>query len=194
MKNIKSKDAPTVANVVEQTWLTRYLWPSIIQYDRGSEFLAEFAEMVEDDYGIKRKPSTVRNPQSNAMIERIHQTIGNIIRSYEVSELELDEEDPFAGILAATMFATRATVHTTLQATPMQLVFGRDAILNTMFEANWKYIKDCKQKIIDQNNERENAKTRSVSRMSTTKATECYTKYQSTVNLDKANGEDHFCS
>ena len=56
------------------------------------------------------------------------------------------------------MFATRATYHTTLQATPAQLVFGRDAILNTQFEANWKYIKERKQKLIEQNNRRENKK------------------------------------
>ena len=53
---------------------------------------------------------------------------------------DLDEEDPFAGVLAATMFAMRATYHTTTQATPSQLVFGRDAILNTMFEADWNFI------------------------------------------------------
>ena len=80
------------------------------------------------------------------------------IRSFDLTDIEIDEDDPFGGILAATMFATRATVHTTLQATPAQLVFGRDAILNTTFEANWKYIKDRKQKLIDQNNARENAK------------------------------------
>ena len=56
------------------------------------------------------------------------------------------------------MFATRATFHTTLQATPAQLVFGRDAILNTQFEANWKLIKERKQKLIAKNNKRENAK------------------------------------
>jgi len=39
----------------------------------------------------------------------------------------------------------------------MQLVFGRDAILNIAREANWKLIRDRKQKLIDQNNERENA-------------------------------------
>ena len=33
IKQIKSKDAATVANVVEQTWLTRYPWPTIIQFD-----------------------------------------------------------------------------------------------------------------------------------------------------------------
>ena len=92
--------------------------------------------MIKDDYEIKQKPSLVCNPQSNAMIKRIHQTIGNIIRLFDLTNIELDKDDPVGGILAATMFATHATVHTTLQATPAQLVFGRDAILNTTFEAN----------------------------------------------------------
>ena len=38
----------------------------------------------------------------------------------------------------------------------MQLVFGRDAILNTKFEANWKLIKVNKQKRIKKNNDQEN--------------------------------------
>ena len=49
-------------------------------------------------------------------------------------------KESWDGILSAAMFALRATYHTTLQATPMQLVFGRDAILNTQFKANWKLI------------------------------------------------------
>ena len=40
----------------------------------------------------------------------------------------------------------------------MQLVYGRDAILPTKFEANWKYIKERKQLLIKKNNERENSK------------------------------------
>ena len=67
-------------------------------------------------------------------------------------------EESWNGILSAAMFALRATYHTTLQATPMQLVFGRDAILNTKFEANWKLIKERKQKLIQQNNLKENNK------------------------------------
>ena len=158
MREIPNKEAITIANLVEQTWLTRYPWPEQIQFDRGSEFLAEFAKMVKNDYGIKRKPITRRNPQANAVIERIHQTIGNVIRTFQVQEAYLDEDDPWSGILAATMFAVRATYHTTLQATPAQLVFGRDAILNIQFEANWNFIRERKQKIIKKNNERENAR------------------------------------
>jgi hypothetical protein len=52
----------------------------------------------------------------------------------------------------------RATLHTTtMRATPMQLVYGRDAIHNIRFEADWQYIKARQQRVICRNNERENA-------------------------------------
>ena len=153
MKDIPDKRADTIANLVEQTWLTRYPWPTQIIFDRGNEFLAEFAQMVVEDYGIKKKPITKRNPQANSIIERVHQTLGNIIRVLDTQSM--DPEDPWGGVLAAAMFALRATYHTTTQATPMQLVFSRDAILNTTFQANWKYIKDRKKKLIHENNKRE---------------------------------------
>ena len=119
--------------------------------------MAEFSEMIVRDYGVKKKTITTHNPQANAIIERVHQTIGNIIRTMELYDQELDLDKPFKGVISATCFAIRSTVHTTTQHTPMQLVFGRDAILNIAREANWKLIKDQKQKLIDQNNKRENA-------------------------------------
>ena len=78
--------------------------------------------------GLKSKPITTMNPQSNAIMELIHQTIGNIIRTFDVSNIV--NNDPWSGILATTMFSVRATYHTTLQASPMHLVFGQHAILN----------------------------------------------------------------
>jgi hypothetical protein len=39
-----------------------------------------------------------------------------------------------------------ATFYTTLQATPARLVFGRDAIIKSKFEAYWHLIKNNKQK------------------------------------------------
>jgi hypothetical protein len=158
IKSIVDKTAINVAQVVETTWLTRYPWPQEITYNRGTEFMAEFATMVEDDYGIKKKPITTRNPQANSIIERIHQTSGNIIRTFELHDSDMSAKDSWNGILSAAMFALRATYHTTLDATPMQLVFGRDAILNIKFEADWQYIKRRKQKLIHENNKRENAK------------------------------------
>ena len=54
------------------------------------------------------------------------------------------------------MFAVRATYHTTLQAYLMQLVFGRDAILNIKHVANWEHIRQRKKMRINHNNKREN--------------------------------------
>ena len=155
---VPEKRADIVAGKLEQTWLTRYPWPQKCICDRGKEFMAEAQETLENEYGVHVNRITTRNPQANAIVERIHQTIGNMIRTFIRSDTELDEDDPFAGILSAVAFATRATIHTTLQATPMQLVFGRDAIINYEFEADWATIKARKQKIINKNNERENSK------------------------------------
>ena len=54
------------------------------------------------------------------------------------------------------MFAVRATYHKTLQASLMQLVFGRDAILNIKHVADWEQIRKRKQLRINHNNMREN--------------------------------------
>ena len=114
--------------------------------------------MLKHEYGIKGKPITVRNPQANAIVERVHQVIANIIRTFELENNYLDEDDPWKGILGATAFAVRSTMHTTLRKTPGQLVFGRDMVLNMTHTANWEYIKDRKQTLINKNNKRENAK------------------------------------
>ena len=156
IKAVPSARADLVANQVELAWLTRYPLPEKVILDRGNEFLAEFKALIEEDYGIPIKPITTRNPQANAILERVHQTIGNIIRTFKINEMVLDDDNPWDGILAATMFALRATVHTTSQYTPAQLVFGRDSILNVKHEANWKIIKERKQKLINKGNEREN--------------------------------------
>ena len=108
-------------------------------------------------YGVEKKPITARNPQVNAIIERVHQTSGQMIRTMEVQNTD-NINGPFKGILSAVCFAVRATVHTTLQASPRQLVFGRDHVLNIKYQANWKQIKDRKQKIINKNNKIENKK------------------------------------
>ena len=39
MREIPNKEAITIANLVEQTWFTRYPWPSQVIFDRGKEFM-----------------------------------------------------------------------------------------------------------------------------------------------------------
>ena len=54
------------------------------------------------------------------------------------------------------MFAVRATYHKTLQASPMQLLFGHDAILKIKHVADWEHIQQRKQLRINHNNMWEN--------------------------------------
>ena len=163
MTEINTKRADVIANKLEQAWLTKYPWPTQVVLDRGTEFMAEVTTMLQEDYGIKRKPITTRNPQANSILERAHQTIGNILRTFQVNKTELELEDPWKGILSAVIFAMRSTVHTTTQVTPMQLVFGRDAIMNLTFDANWQLIKQRKQAAIQKNNASENKKESNIS-------------------------------
>ena len=159
MVEIHNKTPMEMANIVEMTWLNRYPRPSIVTFDGGPEFKADFKKVMDKEFNLEVKPTTVRNPQANAILERVHQTIGNMIRTFQVyNRDDLDEEDPWSGILSAVMFAIRSTYHTTLEATPMQLVFGRDAILPIFHQADWQYIKAKKQRLINMNNQRENAK------------------------------------
>ena len=77
----------------------------------------------------------------------------------DINNMKIEDDDPWSGILTATMFAMRSTVHTTSQYTPSQLVFGRDSILNISHEANWKLLQPRKQRPIRQNSIRQNRKT-----------------------------------
>jgi hypothetical protein len=90
--------------------------PSIITYDKGTEFLAEFGTMIKIDYDLICKPITTRNSQSNAVLKRMHKTIADIIRTHQLNDINLDVDDPWSGVLAAAMWATRAMIHTTMQA------------------------------------------------------------------------------
>jgi hypothetical protein len=109
----ETKTADLVANKVEIAWLSRYPWPTKITYHHGSEFIgSKFQPLILQEYDIEAKPSSKRNPQSNAILERIHQTIGNMgVCTFEV-EINQDENDPWSRILSAVTWEVCAMYHT----------------------------------------------------------------------------------
>jgi len=77
------------------------------------------------------------------MIERCHKTLHNMIRSAQIKDRrDLDSLLGFKGVLAACRKAMNSAVHTAARATPTQLVFGRDAMLNASFQADWQFIRE----------------------------------------------------
>ena len=157
MKEIDTPDSESTSAAMDDVWFSRYPRPAQIGYDGGSEFKSVFAETIQN-YGLKKATTTPYNPQSNGIIERVHQVINDALRTFELEERELDEHDPWTPFLQATCFAIRSTYHTTLGATPAQLVFGRDMILPLKFKADWAMIQSRRQEEMARNNSRENAK------------------------------------
>ena len=82
-----------------------------------------------------------------------------MLRTKNLAKLDFDLEDTWPNILSSVAFAIRTTCHSTLSASPAQLVFGRDMILPIKFVAEWDLIQKRKQARINASNSREN-KTR----------------------------------
>jgi hypothetical protein len=158
-----NKLATSTQDLFHNNWLARYPRPQFIVFDNGNncKFKREFKQMC-DNYGIKDKPTTSQNPQANAfaIIDQVHKVVNNMLRWFDLEKEYLqednEEDNPFDYFLHSTVWAIRSTHHTTLQATPCQLVFGRDMIHNIAFKANWNRIQKRKQDIINKSNKKEN--------------------------------------
>ena len=68
---VEDPRADTVANALEKTWFSRYPWPNHVVNDRGREFMAETHEILRAHYGVTVNKITTRNPQVNAIVERV---------------------------------------------------------------------------------------------------------------------------
>ena len=119
MAQILNKMAAEIAEITKNTLFTCYPLPQQIVFYCGTKFMAEVVKMCQNNDGLKRNRITTRKPQFNALIEQIYQTIGNIIRTFDVSNFI--NNDPWSCILAATMFHVLATYHTTLKTYPMKI-------------------------------------------------------------------------
>ena len=101
--------------------------------------------MIKDKYVNNNKPESPGNIQVNATIERIHQVLGNLVRTYNLQEIYVDDADPFMGILNRSAFAVQSTYHRKKGKSPGQLVFGRAMILPIDHIVNWRYMLQRKQ-------------------------------------------------
>jgi hypothetical protein len=146
-----SKLSEDISLLVDQSCYPR---PRIAIFDNGSEFSYEFLELLQS-YCVTAKPTTIKNPQTNAFVERIHQVIGDSVRTMELHTRKFDDITINA-ILQNVAYGLRATYHSSLTASPCQLAFGRDMIINAIYLANWKDLTCRRQKQIYKNNANEN--------------------------------------
>ena len=155
-KNKKAKEAYfdksslMVSNLVNKCWFCRYPRCRNIIFDNGSEFKLHFKHLCKE-YGVKPKPTTIRNPQANAILERIHQVVMTMIRTSEIDMADSVAPSDIDTILTYVSWAIRSTYHTVLKASPGAAIFGRDMLFDIPFIADWKKIGEHRQLLTDRN-------------------------------------------
>jgi hypothetical protein len=73
---LSDKTSAAAATAFENVWLSRYPRPQRVVHDRGPEFIGfEFQNLLLAA-GIRARPLTGKNPQSNGIVQQVHRTVG----------------------------------------------------------------------------------------------------------------------
>ena len=151
------KSSAMISTLVNKTWFSRYPRCRNIIYDNGSEFKLHF-EALCDSYGIKRKPTSVKNPQANSILERVHQVVMTMLRTAELDMADSVATSDIDTFLTNASWAIRSTYHTVLKASPGAAIFGRDMLFDIPYIADWNKVGEHRQRQTDLNTTRENQK------------------------------------
>ena len=81
----------------------------------------------------------------NAILERIHGVLGNMLRTSELNLAELVETSDIDVFLSDAAWAVHSTYHTVLKASPGAAIFGRDMLFDIPFIADWQKIGEHRQ-------------------------------------------------
>jgi hypothetical protein len=111
-----------------------------------------------DTYGIKRKPTSVKNQQVNAILtlERIHAIVVNMLRTAEMDIVNSVKSSHIEIFLSDTVWAIHSTYHTVLKASPGAAIFRQNMLFDILIIADWKKIGEHRQQLTDINTAHKN--------------------------------------
>jgi hypothetical protein len=151
---IFDKTSNCIGRLVNKSWLCRYPRCRYLIYNNGSDFKLHFGYLCKS-YGIKCKPTMVKNPQVNAILEHVHQVLGQMLRTAEIDTAESVTPDDVNDFLDNVAWAICSTYHTVLKASPGAAIFGRDMLFDIPFVADWQKNGEYRQSLTDCSNQRE---------------------------------------
>ena len=149
-----------IAKLFDTHWLRRYRLPRKVIYDSGGEFAGlEFQELLSS-IGIIIEPITVKNPQANSIIENVHLTMADMLRTESPFILDPREQwiDEVRMLLQSIAFEMRNTISMTVKHYPAQLVFNEYMIMRMKCKVDWNKITENRNLISTESNETENKK------------------------------------
>jgi len=150
---IHNKTSVHIALQFENQWLSRYPRPIRCIFDQGPEFKGPFQQMLYFT-GIKAAPTTVKNPQANAICERMHQVVGNALRVLLYTQPPQDDQQATMIVdtaLQTAAYSIRAAVHGTMRISPGALVYGRDMLLDIPLIVDLELLRQRRQAMINKN-------------------------------------------
>lgn len=154
---IIDKSSETISRLFNKCWLSRYPRPRYVTCDNGGEFKLHLAELCKT-YTIGRKPTSSRNPQANAILERVHGVVNSMLRTSGLNDLDEVTDAQIDDWITNTAWAIRATHHTVLKSSPGAAIFGRDMLFDIPYVADWADIGRRRQMQVDRDNARENSR------------------------------------
>jgi hypothetical protein len=126
-------------------------------YDNESEFKLHFEYLCES-HGITHKPTTVKNPQANGILEHVHQVLAQMLCTAELDMADSVTPQWRDVFLDNAAWAICSTYHTVLKASPGAAIFGCDMLFDIPFVADWHKIGEQRQSLTDRGNQHKNAK------------------------------------
>ncbi|KAL2085082.1 hypothetical protein ACEWY4_018402 [Coilia grayii] len=115
LRSLKAK--PVVKALIR--FFSTFGLPEVVQTDQGSNFLSRLFKQVLQQLSVKHVTSSAYHPESQGALERFHQTLKSMFRTYCFdSAKEWDEGLPLL------LFAVRETTQESLGFSPADLIFG----------------------------------------------------------------------
>jgi hypothetical protein len=104
-----------------------------------------------------RKPTKIRNPQANGILEHVHQVLGQMLCTAELDMANsVTPDDKYC--LENAAWAIHSTYHMVLKASPCAAIFELGMLFDILFMADWHKIGEQRQSLTNCGNQHENAK------------------------------------
>ena len=113
----------TVAEAIVQNWIHTFGCPETLHTDRGTSFTSRLFQEVMKRFNITKTVTPAYSPEGNR-VERVHQTLGNIMRS----DRQFDCKE-WPNKLKIACFVYNTSVHRIIGLSPFEAVFGHEATL-----------------------------------------------------------------
>jgi hypothetical protein len=118
---VDHKTAKHIFDKITKSWLFQFPCPVRCLHDKRGEFMGQSFQWLLEMFSIKDVCSTSKKSQSNAICERMYQTVNNVLRTLVHTNPPTNmtqARDIIDDALATVMHAMQTAFATTLGSTP----------------------------------------------------------------------------